>query len=196
MSKKDDEQLLKWMTSQSYEDREKAFVFIYRNYYKGIASYILQQQGSAEEIEDIFQDAMIVLYNQVQKNAFRRDSTIKTYLYGICRNIWYKKLSKKRPQVQLEGLTATETMDLNMDQLLIGNEREQLIYRLLKLVGEECVQLLKLFYYDNFSMKQIRAHMQLTSEQVAKNKKMKCLKKMRKIVSEDVEYVDLLKNRF
>jgi hypothetical protein len=43
-------------------------------------------------------------------------------------------------------------------------------------------------------MKKIKATLNLASEQVAKNKKMKCLKKLRVIVAENQEYIELLKH--
>ena len=42
-------------------------------------------------------------------------------------------------------------------------------------------KILKFFYYDKLSMKKIMAALNLASEQVAKNKKMKCLKRLRKL---------------
>ena len=194
MSKQDDLRLLKWLKADDLREREKAFEFIYRNFYAGIEAYILQNKGTREEARDIFQDGVIVLYNQVLSGAFKEQSTIKTYLYSICRNIWYKKLGKKKPQTDIESLKETKEETPDADEILIGNEREQLVERLLNKLTEECNQILKLFYFDKLSMKKIKATLNLASEQVAKNKKMKCLKKLRVIVAENQEYIELLKH--
>lgn len=196
MSKQDDLQLLKWMKAQNYEDREKAFEFIYKHYYSGIEAYVLKNKGSVDEVRDLFQDGLIVLYNQVINGAFKEQSTIKTYLYGICKNIWYKQLSRKKGTVDIEKVQDVKQEHGEIDKWLIGNEREQIIGRLLNKLNSECIQILKLFYFDKLSMKKIQAHLSLASEQVAKNKKMKCLKKLRQLVFENTEYVDLLKNRY
>jgi RNA polymerase sigma factor (sigma-70 family) len=194
VSKQDDLRLLKWLKADDLRERENAFEFIYRNFYAGIEAYVLQNKGTREEARDIFQDGLIVLYNQVLSGAFREQSTIKTYLYSICRNIWYKKLGKKKPQADIESLKETKEETPEADEILIGNEREQLVERLLNKLTEECNQILKLFYFDKLSMKKIKATLNLASEQVAKNKKMKCLKKLRVIVAENQEYIELLKH--
>ena len=195
MQKIEDSELLNWLKASNYNDREKAFEYIYQNYYEGIKTYILQNNGSAEDVRDLFQDAIVVLYNQVLKGAFREQSTVKTYFYGICRNIWYKKLAKKKGTLEIETLKETSLDNEVVDQILIGNEREQLISRLMNQLSMECMQILTFFYFDKLSMKEIQAKLHLASVQVAKNKKMKCLKKLRTLVSEDTEYVDLLKHR-
>lgn len=195
MQKIEDSELLTWLKASNYEDREKAFEYIYQNYYEGIKTYVLQNNGSTEDVRDLFQDAIVVLYNQVLRGAFKEQSTIKTYLYGICRNIWYKKLSKKKGTLEIETIKETSLDNEVVDQILIGNEREQLIRQLINQLSAECIQILKFFYFDKLSMKEIQTKLNLASVQVAKNKKMKCLKKLRTLVSEDTEYVDLLKHR-
>ena len=194
MAKYNDLQLLELIKADELKKREEAFEHIYRSYYEGVEAYIIQNKGSKEEAKDLFQDGLIVLYNQILSGAFREQSTIKTYLYGICRNIWFKKLKKKKPLVPEEEMQGMAEGSPGLDQILIGNEREQLIEKLLGQLAEECNQILKFFYFDKLSMRKIKELLQLASEQVAKNKKMRCIKKLRTLALNNPEYVELLKH--
>ena len=194
MNKKEDLRLVNWIKADDLRTREKAFEYLYRHYYEGPEAYILQNKGTQDEARDVFQDALIVLYNQILKGAFREQSSLKTYLFGICKNIWYKRLAKQKPLAGMESLKTAKEDSPEVDEILIGNERTQLVERLLNKLTVECNEILKLFYFDKLSMKKIREQLNLASEQVAKNKKMKCLKKLRSIVAENHEYIELLKH--
>ena len=50
-------------------------------------------------------------------------------------------------------------------------------------IGDKCLQLLKLFYYEGLSMKIIASKVGLKSEKIAKNQKYKCLERAKLKVS-------------
>ena len=53
---------------------------IYELYYPSIAHMISQNNGSEDEAKDIFQEAVIVLYDKISKGNFELSSKLKTYL--------------------------------------------------------------------------------------------------------------------
>lgn len=195
MIKLTDQDILQWVQGDDLKKRDEAFVFLYRQYYPVIMKFIVQNRGTETDAKDIFQDGLIVLHNQIVQGAFQGKSTIKTYLYSICRNLWLKKLSRGKVTTELIDNQEYIETDQNAIQNLIGTEREQYVEEVLQQLGEECNQILKLFYYEKLSMKKIMETLQLASEQVAKNKKMKCLKKLRTLVLESSFYSNLLKKQ-
>ena len=54
-----------------------------------------------------------------------------------------------------------------------------------KHLGEKCRQILSHYYYDKRSMREIAQLMGLANEQVAKNKKSLCLKKLKEMIREN-----------
>jgi len=188
-----DQRLLLWIKGDDLQQRDEAFVYLYKKYYPIIQKFVEQNKGTKADAKDIFQDGLIVLHNQILKGAFKEKSTIETYLYSICRNLWLKKITRSKKTFDL--IDNQEHIETNENALesLIGNEREYCIEEILQQLGSECNSILKLFYYDKCSMKKIKEQLQLASEQVAKNKKMKCLKKLRKLVLESSFYLSLLK---
>ena len=195
MTKHKDSELLQWIQSGDLAQRDQAFIILYRQYYPMVLKLVLQNKGGEEDAKDIFQDGLIVLYNQIQQGAFKERSTLKTYLYSICRNLWLKKLTRGQKTVEIIDNLEYEAINENALKNLIGTEREQCVEKLLLQLGEECNKILRYFYYDKLSMKKIKINLKLASEQVAKNKKMKCLKRLRKQVLESSYYLSLLKSK-
>ncbi len=195
MTKIRDAILLDWITSGLPRQRDQAFEYLYGCHYHSVESHILRNKGTLEEAKDIFQDGLIVFYNQVLNGKFKKESTIKTYLFAICKNLWLKRLSKKRSKTNIELLPDQPADQVGIVEILIGNEEEQLVATLVAKLGEPCREILTLFYYDRFSMKQIKELLELASEQVVKNKKLKCMKKLRQMVLNHPHYVRELKKQ-
>ena len=82
-------------------DRE-AIETIYKQHYNMVQSMILSNSGYPEDARDIFQEAMIVLYEKARSGSFELNSQLKTYLYSVCRRLWLKRLN----QVQ-QGFTGS-----------------------------------------------------------------------------------------
>ena len=101
MSKLDDKTLVRLLKSSNPDDNDKGFRFMYSEYLGMIQNVIVNNKGDMQEAEDIFQDGLIVIYNQAKKTDFELRCSIKTYLYSICRNLWLKKLRKSSRVVEL-----------------------------------------------------------------------------------------------
>ncbi len=67
---------------------------IYRDNYTMIQSLILNNNGSTDDAADIFQEAMIVLFEKSRNVDFELNCLLKTYIYSVCRRLWLKKLQQ------------------------------------------------------------------------------------------------------
>lgn len=190
----DDQTLIEFLQSGNPQYQEDAFRFIYRQYYGMIESLVVTNAGSKEEAPDLFQDALIVLFNKAKQPDFKLQHLLKTYLYGIARNLWRMKLRKaKRQPLQLDEKIHDIKLDSDLFKTLELNDKQTLIKQLIQELGEECRRILNLFYYRKMKMAQIQESMSLSSEQVAKNKKSKCLGRLRKTVMESNYYQEVLR---
>ncbi len=72
----------------------KAIETLYRDHFNMIQTLIINNNGSSEEAKDVFQEAMIVLYEKVRSGTFELNCQIKTYLYSVCRRLWLKRLQQ------------------------------------------------------------------------------------------------------
>ncbi len=193
MKQYSDPEILALLQDLDTSKQDRAFAFIYQNYFPGIKHYILTNNGNEDTAKDVFQDACIVLFNNIKSGKFRGDSTVKTYLSSICRLMWLKKITRAPKQEEInEGLEYSQLAPDTLDSLM-ATERESIIARLIADLGAECQKILQLFYFEKLSMKKIQEEMKLASEQVTKNKKSKCMKRLRAKIMENPVFVTLLK---
>lgn len=141
-----------------------------------------------DEILDVYQDSIIVLYNRLKKGDLELiTNSIQAYLFGICKNLMIKK-SEKKKRIQLtedfkDRLLQPTDFDL-YDKIEIDHQKA-LIANGLNQLKENCKRIIYLFYYHRFSLEGIKEEMDYSSVDVAKSRKNQCLKKLR----------DLLKNK-
>ncbi|NMD01220.1 MAG: sigma-70 family RNA polymerase sigma factor [Bacteroidales bacterium] len=160
-----------------------AITYAYKKYYPSVANYIRLNGGNDDDAKDIFQEAMMVLFHNTQKEHFQLSCQLNTYLYSIARNLWLTELRR-----QNKNTTEIEDFDqlLSEDELLMEEAEEKVkAQRNLKLsletLGEPCKTILTAFYIEQLSMQEIAEKMGYTNSENAKNQKYKCLLRLKKI---------------
>lgn len=189
-----DDEILSHFQSGSPALQEAAFRQIYREYYGMVESLVVKNNGSPELAKDVFQDGLIVFFNKAKLGDLRLTSSLKTYLYSICRNLWLMQLRRSKREVAIEDAPAHVPIEMDFFQTLVVDEKQKIIVQLLEKMGEECQKILELFYYRHMNMVKIMEAFGLGSEQAAKNKKSQCLKKLRTAVMENNFYKKTLTN--
>jgi len=76
------------------EDKQ-AIEQIYRDNYNMIKNLVINNNGTIDDAADIFQEAMIVLFEKAKLEDFELHCQIKTFIYSVSRRIWLKKLQKQ-----------------------------------------------------------------------------------------------------
>ncbi len=80
----------------------KAFHYLYNNYFKMVKSFITNNNGREEDAEDVFQDTLVVLLQKLRNDNFLVSASLKTYIYAIAKNLWLKKIRFNKAYQQLE----------------------------------------------------------------------------------------------
>ncbi|MCB0617191.1 MAG: sigma-70 family RNA polymerase sigma factor [Saprospiraceae bacterium] len=184
MKDSSDQTILEHLRSGDPLRQDEAFRHLYREYFGLVENLVRNNSGDPGEARDVFQDAVIVLFNKAKAADFRLTSSLKTFLYSICRNLWLMELRKRKRTTTLEDRHEFIPVEESIFQTLVQTEEKNLLVRLLQNLGEDCQRILELFYYQRMRMVQIQQAMSLSSEQVAKNKKHKCLQRLRSMVAE------------
>ncbi len=161
---------------------DKSLETIYLENFPMIAKMVMQNNGSEDDAKDIFQEAMIVLYEKVQEGGFVLSSRLKTFLYAVCRRLWLKKLQSSALNgpifEELEETTAAE------DALEAHLERDQQFRQMeeaMGKIGEPCKTILEDYYIHRQSMQEIAERFGYTNAENAKNQKYKCLMRLKKL---------------
>jgi RNA polymerase sigma factor (sigma-70 family) len=155
----------------------KAFLKLYKNYPQ-VEKLILSKGGSKEDAKDVFQEALIIFYQKVVNTDFKLTSAISTYLYSVCRFLWKDELIKRKgKQAVVVFFEFSSEEESEFQQAIEREAKFKQIEHVLSQIGEKCLQILKLFYYDGLNMKTIASKVGLKSEKIAKNQKYKCLER-------------------
>lgn len=169
---------------------------LYRNNFSNLSWYVMNNSGNRQDAEDIFQEVMVAFIDAVQKNKFRGESTVKTFLFSLNRFTWLNELKKRGRSAVREEKFEKEQDKVQADTGYLIDEREGKaeVIRLVGELGESCRKILLLFYYENMSMREILSSTEYENEQVLRNKKYKCLKQLEQMVNANPALRQTLKN--
>ena len=176
----DDAELLRALAEQDSE----AIQVIYNEYLPMVSQMVYQNQGSEEDSRDLFQDAVMVLYDKAKDPSFVLECKVKTYLYAVSRRLWLKQLHARKKRTE-EALKVD--IEDSAEDVRDFEEKEQqfktMDQALVKL-GEPCKSLLESFYLQRMSMSEIADNFGYTNPDNAKTQKYKCLNRLKKIFFE------------
>jgi RNA polymerase sigma factor (sigma-70 family) len=159
----------------------KAAETIYKSNFNMVLSFILNNNGTYDEARDIFQEAMIALYQKAKTDSFVLTSQIKTYIYSICRRLWLKRLQQLgKTTGSIENFEAIPIED-DVEMHERRNVELGIMERALNSLGEPCKSLLESFYIEKKSMDEIASLFGYTNADNAKNQKYKCLMRLKKL---------------
>ncbi|MBL7712227.1 MAG: sigma-70 family RNA polymerase sigma factor [Chitinophagaceae bacterium] len=161
---------------------------VYRDNFRQVQAWVQAHGGSSDDGDDVFQEAMTVLFQKAQQEAFRLSCKIGTYLVAVSKYIWYKKLQQqsRRPDFTPfdDGDEEGGTQFAYEDDVKVQEEREVHFEQLdlaMEELGEPCRSLLKAFYNEDKSMQDIAALFGYTNPDNAKTQKYKCLMRLKKL---------------
>ena len=164
------------------QNDKKAIETIYKQHYNMIQSLVVHNSGSADDAKDIFQEAMIVLYEKVRSGTFELNCLIKTYVYSVSRRLWLKRLQQmNRYAPALENLKDTVPVDEEIEENERINNEFQVMEKAIGSLGEPCRSLLEAYYLEKKNMQDIALSFGYTNAENAKNQKYKCLMRLKKI---------------
>ncbi len=164
---------------------DRAITFLLKKHSDKIVRFVTMRQGSVEDAEDVLQEGITSLVLNVRKGSFQGASSVSTYLFAICKNIWHKKFKKLERVDSMENkmLPGDETMP-GPDVEVISDERRDLIMSLFDHLKSKCKEVLYLWALS-YSMKEIAREMEYKSDQAAMNKKNLCLKELHSRIQTD-----------
>jgi RNA polymerase sigma factor (sigma-70 family) len=162
--------------------------WLYDNYYQTVSKHILKNSGTPEDVSDVFQETIIILYNQIIDGELNLTSDLKGYFFGIARNIWNTQLRKKRKTVELErDLDLPEDIEEDNDRMF-----ERIVSRAFQKLKPDSQEILNM-YYEGYSYNEIAVKMNLKSENYARRKKYLSKEALMEIVYKDPEYQEFLR---
>jgi len=161
---------------------KKAVETIYRENFNMVQALIINNNGSADDAKDIFQEAMIVLYEKVRSGSFELNCQIKTFVYSVSRRLWLKRLQQQnRYSDPGDSMESVVTVEEDLEAHEQRNAEFDMMEKAINNLGEPCKSLLEAYYLQKQNMQVIASRFGYTNADNAKNQKYKCLMRLKKI---------------
>lgn len=160
---------------------KRAIETIYKDNYNIVQALVVNNNGTAEDAKDVFQEAMIVLYEKVQSGSFELNCQIRTFIYSVSRRLWLKRLLLQNRFHLSEGHEDMISVDDEVEDHEKRATEFAMMERAMSGLGEPCKSLLEAFYLQKRSMQEIAASFGYTNAENAKNQKYKCLVRLKKL---------------
>jgi len=162
---------------------------IYEEYRTEFLQWITKEYDcSMDDGKDLYQLAILIFYDNIKRGKLEHlVSSIKTYLFGIGKNLAKDNMRKEKKFIPI-------TQEKWIKEYLIDEPDQQIddnIFALAKKalvkLGQPCQRLIELFYYENKSMQEITEAMHYKNSETTKNQKCKCMARLRKLVDDEIE---------
>lgn len=161
----------------AHDRRHVAHLYeLYRREFVAFARrcYSLDEAAAAE----VYQASFIALYENIREGRLARLSvSLKTYLFRIARN---KILNARRDAAGKNEELREAFPDFETDGWAA---RQEIVYRTVQEMREPCSTVLTLYYWERRSMEQIARTMNYAGAQVAKNRKLACMRKLKAVLT-------------
>lgn len=155
---------------------------LYKSHFSMVQHFVINNNGSFDDAKDVFQEAMITLYEKVQTDSFTLTCQIKTYLFSICKHLWLKRLQQMgKYNAPLSSEEESVSVEVDMEEFNKKDAAFAIMDRALNSLGEPCKSLLEGYYLNKKGMQELAADFGYTNADNAKNQKYKCLMRLKKL---------------
>ena len=166
--------------------------YIYKKYFESIKGFVIKHNGTKEDAWDVFQDGIIVIYEQIKNNKLALKNTFHTYFFTVCKYTWLKVLRErdKKYYEQVENSKEIEQLNLydyklGIDELIEKEKRVKLYNANFLKLSKECQKFLKLLA-EGMSIQEIASSFNYKSVGFAYKKQRICKERLIKLIQQDL----------
>ncbi|AWW00486.1 RNA polymerase sigma factor [Arcticibacterium luteifluviistationis] len=148
-------------------------------------------QENAKEPEDIIWEGIEALVNNVRngKYSFKEGVALNSYLKSILKNLWFKQLSSESARLNRQHTYFDQDqVEPDVYQLLSDKETWDNYLQIFEKIGKNCKRILHSVFGLGYTIKELGAELVAEgvydNEQVLRNAKSKCLKKLMQVITD------------
>ncbi len=167
---------------------------LYRKFSQKIKWMIVRNNGTEADAADVFQEALISIYNKAKTGDFSLTCPLDAFLYLICKNMWINSLNKKKNQkvtfYDVEGFNNIGEDNFRLaEESALKQQRNNLLKEKLAGMGESCRNILQLSW-SGLPMEEVAKKLNVSYAYVRK-KKSECMARLIMLVKKSPEYKTL-----
>jgi RNA polymerase sigma factor (sigma-70 family) len=169
-----------YLIAQLRAGNQKALAYLYKTHYQMIHHLIRKNNGGDEDAQEIYQEAILVVYEKLQQPNFELSCSLKTFIYSVSRNMWMYQLRKTEQALNKfkdfeQFIPIREEPEIDQHTPAYEN----MLTEVMQFLDTKCRELLELFYYHNLSLDVIAEKLGYNNSNTAKSKKSKCMERAR-----------------
>ncbi len=170
--------------------------YVYEKFFAMVRNYILSHGGNEDDTRDVFQDGIMVIYEQRKNRGLSIKSSFSTYIFAICKNKWLN-LSRDSSKLIYNEI---ETLSYEMDKQGMGEQfmeaeelgykeaRSRIYQKHFESMSEECKKMLRMMA-EGLSLKEIQLRFNYISEGFTYKKRSICRSRISKLIKQDKNYI-------
>lgn len=159
------------MTGQKALDK---FDVVYNESYKDISRYVVLNANNIGDVKDILQNIYLEVYKNIDKVGD------KNYVFGIAKNVLKKYYRFKFLRKDDTEITDNIKSNINLEKTVMDKFDTEIVWKYLKKKNNNIAKIIYLYYYEDFTIKEIANSLNLTESNV-KNYIYRTLKELRRI---------------
>jgi RNA polymerase sigma factor (sigma-70 family) len=189
---------LKELTSEKilkgiFENDSTVIQYVYDRYFNTIKSFVHRYGGADEDAWDIFQDGIVVIYEQIKNENLIVKNSFLTYFYTICKYQWLNVIRERDSKYfqSIEDSLEADRLNLNeenlkLDEAIEKEKRIKLYQRNVAKLSKECQALLKLVA-KGYNTDEITKELDYKSTGFTYKKRRICKERLIKLINTDTE---------
>ena len=151
-------------------DYNKAFQWLYDNYYTELWHFAKGIVGSPEDAEEIIRETMIKLWKE-ERRSFSSAAQIKAWLYRTTRNACFNFLRDKKRSLPNITELDTDIPDDPSEDLSVKSKTEAELFSAMKKLPEAQWQVIDMIFYKKLKVPEIAEILQVSEETVRSHKR-------------------------
>jgi RNA polymerase sigma factor (sigma-70 family) len=170
--------------------------YIYKNTYNPVKQLVLNNAGSENDAEDIFQEALIIVFKKLKEDQkFALTSAFTTYIYSISRLLWLKHLRNiKKIEIDPLNRDHEERLEFEPPSPVQDQDLRMAIYqRTLLQIPEDCQNILRLTAQD-LTSSEIARTLGFRSEGYVRKRRHFCKEYLINKIKEDADYQAMMED--
>jgi len=157
---------------------EQGLVMVFEDTRTMAVSYVKRNSGTEADAEEVLQEAVVILWEKVRSGSFEAQSKLSTFLMGVMKNIWARRLARRKRESPLPDDFDPPAGEESQLDGLIKEEQQEAMREAMSRITEICRKILLMFYWEEKSMEEIASDLGLANAETAKSKKYQCRKSL------------------
>jgi RNA polymerase sigma factor (sigma-70 family) len=156
-----------------------AFSVLYDRCFPSVETYVLNNSGTLEDAEDLFQEGILVFHKKLQSDSFTLSSPISAYIFSVVRNMWLNQLRTRR-QMSVQPI---EQLAYELIAQEHSSSKGDKLNEWLQKVTDHCQWILNGYYFMQMPLELLMQKMGWKNKHTASNQKYKCIQMLKKQIA-------------